>query len=63
MTDSPMTPASAPAAPPSRPYTAPSLRPLGSIEAVTAGPVADGGDLDQLFGGTGGFNAVPDSTS
>ena len=61
MTDSPMTPDSTPT--PARQYTAPSLVPLGTIDAVTAGPNADGGNLDQLFGGTGGFNVVADGTS
>ena len=42
------------------PYVAPSLTPLGSVESVTAGPIERGGNLDQLFGGIGGFNAVTD---
>ena len=45
-----------------RPYTAPSLLPLGAVGVVTAGPIADGGTIDQLVGLTGGFNQV-DGTS
>lgn len=41
-----------------QPYRAPELTTLGSIEVLTAGP--DSGTLDQLFGGSGGFQ---DSTS
>lgn len=36
-----------------RPYHPPSLRSMGTIEVVTAGP--DNGDMDQLIGGSGGF--------
>ena len=42
-----------------RPYAAPALRPLGSVETVTAGDKS--GSLDQLVGSTGGF--VEDGTS
>ena len=46
-------------APPPRPYAAPHLRPLGSVEAVTAGDKS--GTLDQLVGASGGF--LDDGTS
>jgi hypothetical protein len=42
-----------------RPYTAPTLRELGSVEAVTAGDRS--GSLDQLVGSSGGF--LEDATS
>ena len=48
----PLAPLSAPA-PGVRAYTPPHLRPLGSVEAVTAGDQS--GTLDQLVGSTGGF--------
>ncbi len=38
-----------------KPYATPSLVPLGTVETVTAGPVADGGNIDQLVGLVGGF--------
>ena len=41
-------------------YDSPSLTPLGSISALTAGDMA--GTLDQLVGDTGGFQD-PDPTS
>ena len=44
---------------PARPYAAPTLRPLGHVEAVTAGDRS--GTLDQLVGSTGGF--LDDGTS
>lgn len=40
-------------APAPRPYQAPELTPLGSIDVITAGP--DSGNIDQIFGGSGGF--------
>ncbi len=43
-------------APPPRPYDPPSLISLGTVESVTAGPIANGGNLDQLVGLAGGFN-------
>ena len=43
-----------------RPYAAPSLTPLGSVDGLTAGP--DGGSIDQIFGGSGGFQDT-DATS
>ena len=46
-----------------RSYETPSLVPLGSVEAVTAGPIADGGNIDALVGMTGGFNAASDPVS
>ncbi len=60
MTHSSDTPAPAADALPTtpQPYRAPELTTLGSIEVLTAGP--DSGNLDQIFGGTGGFQ---DSTS
>lgn len=36
-------------------YTAPVLTPLGTVEAVTGGPNPNGGNIDQLVGGVGGF--------
>jgi hypothetical protein len=42
-----------------RPYAPPTLRPLGSVEAVTAGDRS--GSLDQLVGSSGGF--LDDGTS
>jgi hypothetical protein len=42
-----------------RPYVSPTLRPLGSVEVVTAGDKS--GTLDQLVGSTGGF--LDDQTS
>lgn len=45
-----------------RPYSPPSVETLGAIEAVTWGPVQGGGNLDQLYGGTGGFREL-DGTS
>jgi hypothetical protein len=41
---------------PRQPYERPDVAPLGAVRAVTAGPVQDPDkNLDQLFGGTGGF--------
>ena len=65
MTDSTTTPPASPDAAPlphAAPYAAPALTPLGSVGSVTAGPIADGGTIDQLVGLTGGFNQV-DGTS
>jgi hypothetical protein len=40
----------------SPPYEAPEVLPLGAVRAVTAGPVQDPDkNMDQLFGGPGGF--------
>ncbi len=61
MTDSTPTPPPVPLAPPS--YEPPSLVPLGTVEAMTAGPIADGGNIDALVGMTGGFNATTDPIS
>lgn len=52
MTPSLPTP-SVPEADAPKPYDAPALTALGTVTTVTAGP--DGGNLDQLFGGGGGF--------
>ena len=48
-------PVPAPTNPPSapRPYTAPQVTILGSIEALTAGPSS--GSIDQIVGASGGF--------
>lgn len=40
-------------APAPKPYESPTLTALGAVDAVTAGP--DGGNIDQIFGGSGGF--------
>lgn len=62
--DSSSAPSPADAVPPSaRPYVSPSLSPLGTVEAVTAGPVADGGNLDALVGLSGGFVVASDPLS
>ena len=53
-------PPAAPDAP--KPYAAPALHTLGTIDAVTAGPNVGGGNIDQLFGGVGGFRTA-DTTS
>ena len=42
-----------------KPYAAPTLDALGAVGRVTAGP--EGGDLDQLIGSSGGFQAVDPS--
>ena len=42
-----------------KPYQAPALTELGSIDVVTAGP--DNGDLDMIVGSSGGF--MRDGTS
>ena len=55
-----MTPTDPTPAPEPRPYAAPSLTPLGAVDALTAGP--DGGAIDQIFGGSGGFQDT-DATS
>lgn len=65
MTSTPQTPPRSdaprhPSSPDRLPYEAPSLTSLGSVGTVTAGP--KGGNLDQIFGGTGGFQEV-DTTS
>ncbi len=44
-------------------YVPPSIMSLGLVVAVTAGPIADGGNIDALVGMTGGFNATSDHTS
>ena len=44
------------------PYAAPALVVLGTVQARTAGPIADGGNIDQLVGMTGGFRQA-DATS
>lgn len=44
-------------------YSAPAVTPLGTIAAVTAGPVVDGGNIDQLVGQVGGFNITSEPTS
>ena len=44
---------------PLQPYQAPEMTALGSIEVLTAGP--DSGSIDQIYGGSGGFQR--DSTS
>ncbi len=44
-------------------YVPPSITPLGTVAAETAGPIADGGNIDALVGMTGGFNATFDGTS
>lgn len=36
-----------------KPYDAPALESLGTLAEHTAGP--DGGNIDQLVGGSGGF--------
>ena len=41
-----------------RPYLTPEIELLGSIAERTAGP--DGGEIDQLVGGSGGFRSVQD---
>ncbi len=41
------------AEPPTKAYTPPTLEELGTVGERTAGP--EGGDLDTLTGGTGGF--------
>ena len=51
--------ASPPAPLSSKPYVAPVLTELGSVETITSGP--DNGDMDQLVGAAGGFRR--DSTS
>lgn len=43
-----------------KPYASPEMTTLGTIESVTAGP-SSSGNLDQLVGSSGGFQA--DSTS
>ena len=43
-----------------KPYQAPALTDLGSIDVITAGPDT-GGNIDMIYGGEGGF--VRDSTS
>lgn len=50
-----MTPDSQTPAPstPAAPYSPPSLTPLGTVDALTAGP--NEGAIDQIFGGSGGF--------
>ncbi len=57
-----MTPTPALPEPAPTPYAAPSLVPLGTVETGTAGPVADGGNIDQLVGLVGGFG-TGDTTS
>ena len=58
-TETPLTaPAGSLSAP--RPYACPTVTPLGSVGALTAGNAA--GTLDTLVGGTGGFQD-PDPTS
>ena len=46
-----------PSRPPRQPYAAPHVLPLGAVRALTAGPVKDQNkNMDQLFGGSGGFS-------
>ncbi len=67
MTD--LTPAPAPHRAPDsslsnpRPYAAPALTALGAVDTITAGPIADGGNIDALVGLSGGFNVTTDPTS
>lgn len=39
-----------------KPYEAPEVVRLGSVEDLTKGP--EGGSIDSLFGGNGGFQSV-----
>ncbi len=59
MTDSTPTPAPTDAP---LPYEPPTMILLGAVEALTAGPVANGGDIDMLVGLSGGFG-TGDGTS